>query len=425
MHLRRVRRMNAVILSIGDELVLGQNVDTNSAWLSAGLAGYGVMTLYHQTVADDLDATVRAVQQAAAAAELVVITGGLGPTADDLTREALARVLGTSLEVHEPSLKRIQQFFQKIGRSMAVTNEVQALCPRGAEMLDNHWGTAPGLKVRIGRALVFAFPGVPREMTAMFAAYVAPAVTGRTGRVILTEALRTFGAGESTVAEQLGDLMRRDRNPTVGTTASGGIITVRIRSDFPAAAAARQALDETTADAERRLGRLVYGRGEITLPAAVGRLLLERRKTVATVESCTGGMVAALLTDVAGSSEYMVGGWVAYANEMKTTQVGVPGELIAAHGAVSELVARAMAEGGLARSGADYALALTGIAGPGGGSPEKPVGTVWIALSRRAPAGPVTTAEDYCFPGERDAVRDRAAKFALNLLRLELVASSG
>jgi len=411
--------MKAVILSIGDELVLGQNVDTNSAWMSARLAALGVMTVYHQTIADDLDATARAVRDAAAAADLVLVTGGLGPTADDLTREALAKVLGTELELHAASLERIRAFFLQLGRPMAETNRVQALCPRGAEMLHNEWGTAPGLRCRVGSALLLAFPGVPREMKGMFDRYLVPALAGQTGRTILTEAVRTFGAGESNVAERLGELMRRDRNPMLGTTASGGVITVRVRSDFPDGEAARRALDETCAEIERRLGTLVYGRGETTLQAAAGALLAARRRTVVTVEICTGGLVASLLTDVPGSSAYMLGGWVVYANDMKAREMDVPPEMLAAHGAVSEPVARALAEGGRRRAGADYSLAVTGIAGPAGGSDQKPVGTVWIALAR--PAGP-TLAARHQFPGDRDMVRDRAAKTALNLLRQELLA---
>jgi nicotinamide-nucleotide amidase len=249
---------------------------------------------------------------------------------------------------------------------------------------------------------------------------VAPAVAGRSGRTLLTEALHTYGAGESAVAEKLSGLMQRDRNPAVGTTASGGIITVRVRSDFPSASEARRRLDETVAEVAQRLGDLCYGRGDTTLQAAVGALLKARGKTVAVAESCTGGLVARMLTDVPGSSAYVIGGWVVYANRLKTQELGVPEELLARHGAVSEAVARHMAEGALRKAGSDYALALTGIAGPDGGTPDKPVGTVWIAVSRRTPAGMATSAEHIRFPGDREGVRDRAAKTALNLLRLEL-----
>ena len=413
--------MNAVILGIGDELVLGQIVDTNSAWLSAQLSGHGVMTLYHKTVADDVEATVDAVREAARAADLVIVTGGLGPTQDDLTREALARVLDAPLELHPPSVERIERFFRGIGRPMLDINRVQALCPRGAEMLDNDWGTAPGILARVGGARVFAFPGVPREMFGMFDRYVLPVVQGQSGRAILTEALRTFGAGESAVAEKLGDLMRRDRNPTVGTTASAGIVTVRIRSDFDSAAEAERQLAATTKLAQERLGDWVFGRGDTTLARVVGECLMQERCTVATAESCTGGLVGKMLTDIAGSSAWYVGGWVVYSNLLKEQELGVSADTLERHGAVSEPVARVLAEQALARTGSDYALSLTGIAGPDGGTSDKPVGMVWFALAGRGDARPVVKAECFRFPGAREVVRERAALTALNMLRLELL----
>jgi nicotinamide-nucleotide amidase len=413
--------MNAVILATGDELVLGQNTDTNSVWLSGRLASRGVMTLYHKTVGDDLDAIAGALREAAQAAELVILTGGLGPTRDDLTREAFARVLGVPLELHEPSLERIRLFFQKLGRPMPETNHVQALYPRGADVLDNDWGTAPGIAATIGSARAFAFPGVPGEMEGMFERYVLPITQNQSGRAILTETMQTFGAGESLIAEKLGNLMRRDCNPLVGTTASGGVVAVRIRSDYPSAAKAERELADVVLQVEKRLGDLVFGRGGISLAQAVGNLLKSRWKTVATAESCTGGLVGKLLTDVPGSSVYYRGGWVVYSNRFKERELGISMEIIIGHGAVSEQVARLMAENAVNRTGADYALALTGIAGPDGGSVEKPVGTVWIAMARKAPDGPVVSAECFKFPGNRDMVRDRAAKTALNMLRLDLM----
>jgi nicotinamide-nucleotide amidase len=413
--------MNAAIVAIGDELVLGQVVDTNSAWLSARLAARGVMTLLHKTVPDDVDATAGAVREAAQAADLVIVTGGLGPTQDDLTREALARVLGVPLERHAPSVERIAAFFRRIGRAMPDANQAQAMCPRGARMLDNDWGTAPGIEARVGRARVFAVPGVPREMEGMFGRYILPAIADPSGRSILTEALRTFGAGESAVAEKLGELMRRDRRPTVGTTASAGVVTVRIRSDFPTAAEAERELAATVQEAERRLGDVVFGRGDVTLAQAVGEQLRRRGKTLVTAESCTGGLVGKLLTDVPGSSAYYLGGWVVYANRAKSSELGVAAELIERHGAVSDAVARAMAEGALARSGADYGAALTGIAGPDGGTADKPVGTVWVALARSGQSAAVVKSERFRFPGTREVVRERAALTALNILRLDLL----
>ncbi len=414
--------MNAVILSVGDELVLGQTVDTNSAWLSARLTASGVMTVYHKTVADDQAAIVAAVREAAAAADLVIVTGGLGPTADDLSRQALADVLGKPLDLHPPSLERIRKFFKSLGREMPPSNRIQAMVPRGGEILDNDWGTAPGVKIRIGKTSVFVFPGVPREMSPMFDRHVFPTLATKSGRTILTETLHTFGAGESTVAEKLGDLMRRDNNPTVGTTVSGGIVSVRIRSDFPTPGPARLHLNRVEKTAAERLGPLIFGHGPTTLQEAVGRLLKQAGRTVATAESCTGGLVARLLTDIPGASAYYRGGWVVYSDALKQHELDIPASVLAAHGAVSEETVRLLALNAMRKSDADYALAVSGIAGPDGGSDEKPVGTVWIALAAGGSSAARTTTEHFQLPGDRDMVRDRAAKAALNMLRLRLLA---
>ncbi len=412
--------MDAIILSIGDELTLGQAVDTNAAWLSARLVERGIGSLYHLTIPDDRAAIARAVRRAAGEAELVIATGGLGPTADDLTRQALADALGAPLAMNAAALARIEEFFKNRQWPMTPSNRTQALFPLGAEGLENSCGTAPGLKLRLGGATIVSLPGVPVEMMAMFDRHVAPLLTAQTGRVILTAILHTYGLGESRVGERLGELMDRARNPKVGTTVAGGVVSVRIRSEFPTAAQARAEMDATAADVRRRLGTAVYGEGATTLPEVVGRLLKERGRTVATAESCTAGLVGKLLTDSAGASAYYLGGWIVYANALKSAALDVPADLIARAGAVSEITARRMAEQALARSGADYALALTGVAGPDGGSAEKPAGTVWIALARRGSGAPEVHAERFVFPGARDLVRERAAKTALNILRLSL-----
>ncbi len=413
--------MKAVILSIGDELVLGQTTDTNSAWLSSQLAAEGVMTSYHQTVADQADDISKAITAAAGAADLLIITGGLGPTTDDLTREALAVALNQPLELHEASLDRIRLFFKSLGREMPDSNRVQAMVPRGAMPLSNDWGTAPGIEAVIGKCRLFVFPGVPHEMMQMFHRYVLPVIPKNTRRCILTETINTFGAGESIIAEKLGDLMQRDRTPLVGTTVSGGIVSIRIRSDFPSLDIARRELEATVDMVRARLDELVFGRGKDTLQEVVGTLARYRKKKLATAESCTGGLVARMLTDVAGSSDYFIGGWVVYSNDLKSGQLGVPAELITEFGAVSEQVASAMAVQALLKAGADMSVALTGIAGPGGGTPSKPVGTLWIGIAVRKNGNVSATAKRFLFPGDRATVRDRAAKTALNLLRLALV----
>lgn len=418
----KTARVKAAILSIGDELILGQTVDSNSAWLSARLSDLGILSLYHKTVADDLPAISSALEEACRLAGLVVVTGGLGPTADDLTRQALAEMLGRPLDLHPPSLERIKAFFKSINRPMPASNRIQAMVPRGCDVLDNLWGTAPGIRTVCGKAQVFVFPGVPDEMMRMSERYIFPLFQkGGSGLVVAVESVQTFGAGESVVAERLGDLMRRDRNPLVGTTVSGGVVTVRLRSESPSATLARKQLDATIRAVEDQLGELVFGHGDTTLPSALGLLLKARGLSVATAESCTGGLVARMLTEVPGASQWYPGGWVTYSNAMKTRELGVDASLIAQEGAVSEGVARAMAAGALKESGAECAIALTGIAGPEGGSAEKPVGTVWIAVGVTSPGGGEITASRFQFHGGRASIRDRAAKTAINLLRLALI----
>jgi nicotinamide-nucleotide amidase len=320
--------MQTIIISVGDELTLGQAVDTNSAWLSARLAELGVLTRSHSTVPDDQGAIARAVRQAAESSEWVVITGGLGPTQDDLTRQALAAVRNVPLVVHAPSLAGIELFFKDRGRVMSANNRQQAMAPAGADVLDNLRGTAPGFRMTIGRALVFSLPGVPSEMKAMFERHLAPLIGAQAGRTILTRKINTFGIGESVAGEALGDLMRRDRNPTVGTTVSSGIVSVRIRSDFPTRLQSQNELDRVALVVKQKLGAAVFSEGEVSLAAVVGGILRARHQTVATAESCTAGLVAAMLTEAPGASAWFPGGWVVYANRMKTEALGIPAELI-------------------------------------------------------------------------------------------------
>jgi nicotinamide-nucleotide amidase len=338
-----------------------------------------------------------------------------------VTRQALAAVRNVPLVVHAPSLAGIERFFKDRGRVMSVNNRRQALAPTGADVLDNSQGTAPGLRLTIGRALVFALPGVPSEMKAMFERHLAPLIATQSGRTVLTRKINTFGIGESVVGEALGDLMRRDRNPTVGTTVSSGIVSVRIRSDFPTRLQSQNELERVALDVKQKLGAAVFSEGEISLAAVVGGMLRARHQTVATAESCTAGLVAAMLTEAPGSSAWFPGGWVVYANRMKTGALGVPAELIAREGAVSETVVRQMAEKALQRSAGDYALALSGVAGPGGGSPEKPAGTVWIGLGKRVAGQTSVMTERFLLSGDRPMIRLRAAQAALNMLRLELL----
>jgi nicotinamide-nucleotide amidase len=412
--------MQAIILSVGTELTLGQTVDTNTAWLSQRLCEIGIPVLMHLTVADELEPLRREIERAAGLADVVLISGGIGPTADDLTRDALAAAMGVEIELRPAWVEQIRAFFTARGREMPQANAVQAMFPFGSEAIPNTCGTAPGIRARCGRAEVFVMPGVPREMQVMYEREVKPALADRAGgAVLLTRTIWCYGAGEADIGEAIRDLMQRGRNPTVGTTAQQTVIGVRIGAHGQSLPDAQHLLDQTVAEVRRRLGKLAFGEGKDTLQSVVAALLMRHRQTIATGESCTGGLLAKRLTDVPGSSTYFVGGVVTYSNQEKIRLLGVPETLLREHGAVSAAVAHAMAIGCRERSGADRAISITGIAGPDGGTPDKPVGLVYIAL---ADAGGCEVTEHRLGDSlTREEVRDRTCKIALNRLRLKLL----
>ena len=412
--------MNAHILSIGNELTLGQTVDTNAAWLAQQFAAVGILCSRHIGVADDRAVIAREISAAAKETDLLLISGGLGPTPDDLTREALADAMGVELLLRPECLVQIEAYFKSRGRSMHEHNRRQAMCPQGADPIENTRGTAPGIHARIGRADVFVMPGVPAEMKTMFERSVLPRLP-RSGEIIVQRTVKTFGMSESEIGERIADLMARDRNPTVGTSAAELVIAIRINAQGRGGEDAARLADVDAQTIRERLGVAVFGEEDDNLQHAVGRILIERKHTISTAESCTGGLIAQRLTDVSGSSAYLIQGFVTYSNASKQRLLEIPQEWIDRHGAVSEQVAEAMAANCRRLSGTDYALSATGIAGPTGSSPEKPVGLVYIALATARG----TTVKELRL-GEslaRGEVRDRAAKAALNLLRLELIRS--
>jgi nicotinamide-nucleotide amidase len=432
--------MKACILSIGDELVLGQTLDTNSMWVAQQLTAAGCDVVEHRTVSDDQGSTEDAIRDVASnklCPELLVITGGLGPTDDDLTRQALAACLNQPLELREDWVEAIRDLFRRRGREMNQKNVIQAMIPRGATMLRNDHGTAAGIRATLskdGRSVeVFALPGPPSEMKPMFLRDVLPFVKERAGgAVLLQKSLHTFGLGESVLAEMLGDLMSRGRNPSVGTTASNSYVTLRINARYDDAAVAEREVRQTIELCRQRVGDVIFGADEESLADAVAKLLIESRRTVTAAESCTGGLLAKMLTDVAGSSVYFKQGFVTYSNEAKRARLGVSENTINVFGAVSEQTVLEMARHSRRLAGADYSLAISGIAGPGGGSEAKPVGTVCIALAHlpTAPTGKrnadredeVTAyARTFRFGGDRAGIRDRAAKTALAMLRFRLL----
>ena len=427
--------MKAIILSIGDELVLGQTVDTNSAWISRQLATVGCPVAAHMTVSDSQADIEEAIRYAVGRCDYLLVSGGIGPTADDLTRQALAAVMGVELELSPLWLTRLHDFFQSRGRPMPEMNKIQAMIPKGAAMIDNTAGTAAGIRASLPAAggqpptEVFVMPGVPKEMRIMFERDVMPHIVARAnGGVILSRTLHTFGLGESAVAETLGDLMMRGRNPSVGTTVAGGIVSLRVNARFNDRTHAQDEMEKTTEACRRALGDLIWGQDEQTLPEVVAGLLKEHpdaqrwAPAVCTAESCTAGLLAKYLTDVSGSSSYYRQGWVTYTNEAKVNELGVLAETLEMHGAVSEPTVREMVLGAAGRSGAPFALATSGIAGPEGGTPGKPVGTVCFGLSYPQPDGQLgVSTRTILLAGDRDMVRDRACKMALTILRYHLL----
>ena len=435
------------IISIGTELTSGKNLDTNSQWLSVELAKIGIAVHFHTTVGDNLDENVAVIRTAIERGELVVITGGLGPTQDDLTREAMAAIAGVALEFHQPSFDVIQAMFARRKRAMPDRNRVQALFPAGSEPIPNHHGTAPGIWMRVRKVesrelrvesqkptavspnelstldpqpstLLIAMPGVPSEMFLMFNEQVRPRLMATFGlrRVIVQRKINAFGAGESDIESKLLDLTQRGRQPEVGITVSDATISLRISAAAESEEEAHRLIEPTARAIYERLGRLIFSEGEDELQHVVAQLLDARGLTLATAEGCTGGTVAERLVSVPGASGWFRGGVVAYANACKLEQLDVPTELIETHGAVSREVAEAMAQDCRRRFASDLAVATVGVAGPNGATADKPIGTLCVAV-----AGPDnTTSNRFTVWGDRQTIQSRSAKHALNQVRLWL-----
>ena len=413
--------MRAEILTIGDELLRGEILDSNKAFLSDRLFGLDIETRFHVSVGDDPADMKDAFRRAAERSDIVLVSGGLGPTRDDLTIEVLAAAFGRSLVVDQASLEAIKAFFARFGREMAPNNAKQASFPQGAEVLPNPIGTAPGCLLEETGTLFFCMPGVPRELHQMMDEQVLPRIAERLagveGRLVVrTALLRTFGIGESNLDADLTDIAREDG------------VSLSFRTAFPDNYLRPVARGATASEAEtklarvcdairQRLGPLVYGSDAETMEEVVGRLLRERGKTLAVAESCTGGLVGERITEVPGSSDYFLGGVVAYADRVKAALLGVPEPILREHGAVSEPVALAMAAGVRERFGADLAVSTTGIAGPGGGTDAKPVGLVWVGFSD----GEESTAQDFEFPLDRSRHRMATAQVALDWVRRSLL----
>ncbi|HKU81557.1 MAG TPA: competence/damage-inducible protein A [Candidatus Tumulicola sp.] len=404
------------LIAVGTELLLGQLQDTNTPHVAARLAELGIDVLGTHGVGDNRTRIAATIAGVLARREGAVITGGLGPTVDDLTKEAVCDALELDVELYEPALRRMESFFASRQQEMPANNRKQAELPRGSRVLDNPYGTAPGF-VAFGRdgKFVACMPGVPAEMRPMLRDRLVPFLRERFGshEAIFTRVIRTVGIGESEIDRRIDDLFRAGENPKIAVLAHAGSADVKVMSKSASLADAEAAIEPLEREIRRRLDGFVYGVGGESLEAAIHSLLQSAGKTVATGESCTGGRLAAALTSVPGSSKSFRGGVVAYDNALKTQLLGVDPALIATDGAVSEGVARAMARGARERLGSDLALATTGIAGPDGGTPDKPVGLVWFALDDGCGRVDAWRAR---IPGERDAVTRRATTIALGAL---------
>jgi nicotinamide-nucleotide amidase len=414
-----MHRMKTEIISIGSELTSGQNLDTNSQWLSRRLAEVGIPVGWHTTIADDLEDNVTAFRIASQRARLVIATGGLGPTQDDLTREVMARVAGVELVFHPESFEQIRQMFARRNRTMPERNRVQAMFPAGAEPIPNGNGTAPGIWMQVGGCLIVAMPGVPNEMYAMFENLVTPRLLklGLGGGVLVQRKINCFGGGESAVEQKLLDLTRRDHVPEVGITVSDATISLRILARAANRAEAEAQIAPVEKTIRDRLGELVFGVEEEDLQDAVIRLLAARRRTLGTAEGVTAGQVAERLGRVPKASAWFRGGIIAYDNALKAELLAVPQHLIDEHGAVSAAVAEAMAIGGRTRLETDLCVSTVGIAGPGGATAEKAVGQVYVGLAWNG----ASAINSFSWGGTRTEVQSRTAKLALNVVRLQLL----
>jgi nicotinamide-nucleotide amidase len=407
--------MTAAVLCIGTELTRGELQNSNATWLAESLTRIGLEVTALDCVDDDRERIEAALRRLAGSSRVLVCTGGLGPTTDDITTECAARVAGVGLERDAASLQHIEALMARFGRKVAPSNAKQADFPVGSRILPNPRGTAPGFCVRLLGASAYFMPGVPAEMKAMFDTSIAPDLAALVSDSRHQIVLRTFGLPESEVNDRLAGVEASFR-VVIGYRASLPEIEVKVlakaASASEAEACARRAADEVRA----RLGDHVYDEGFGSLPESVGTLLASQGLTLAIAESCTGGLAAELVTRAPGASRYFLGSVVTYANQAKTQLLGVPAELIAQHGAVSDPVARAMAEGARLRLGADIGLAFTGIAGPDGGTPEKPVGLVhWAVASARG-----TEHRERVFIGDRQSIRRRAVFAGFDLIRRSL-----
>lgn len=410
--------LTAEIIAIGSELLTSERTDTNSLWLTEKLNGIGIEVKLKTIVGDDDARLEETIRDAMKRSGVVIMTGGLGPTEDDITRKIAARAMNRRLLLNEKVLDALRAKFLSLGRQMPEINSRQAMVIDGAEVLDNPNGSAPGMYIEHEGHSVVLLPGPPREMRPMFENFVLPKLAARAGDVrVVRRVLRVVGLGESAVDEKIAPVYTQYKNPQTTILFNRSEIEIHLTAQATTEQDAELLLDGLAGQIEERLGHSIFAfRGE-TMEEVIGLRLAVAGFTLAVAESCTGGLISQRLTEVPGSSVYFMEGVVTYSNDAKTRSLGVDAELIEQHGAVSAEVAEAMAEGVRKRADTDFGISVTGIAGPGGGSEEKPVGLVYIALSDDAH----TEHRKLMLPGDRHLIRWRASQAALDLLRRRLI----
>lgn len=408
--------MVAEIVSVGTELLMGQVVNTDAQFIAQRLASLGFQVFYHTTVGDNVKRLTAAVHQAVERSDVVVFTGGLGPTDDDLTKETVAAALGLTVEPIPEEVERLKRHFASRGYTFTPNNLKQASFPKSAMILPNAFGTAPGCIMTAENKTAVLLPGPPRELFPMFQNHVMPYLERISGSKLYTRELHIFGKGESSVAYELRDIIENQTNPTVAPYVKTGEVSLRVtalsQSEEEGAALARPMIDEIVG----RLGDIVYSTAGESLPETCARMLADDGLTLAVAESCTGGMIASEFVAIPGCSKFLIEGCVAYSDDAKTRRLGVSKETLERFGAVSETCAREMAEGMRISSGATYALATTGFAGPDGGTEQDPVGTVYVALA----GADGTSVKRVQLFGERARIRELASLHAFDLLRRRL-----
>ena len=409
--------MRAEIITVGTEILLGDIVNTNSQFLAKELANLGVEVYYQGTVGDNEDRLLESLEESLHRSDMVITTGGLGPTKDDLTKETAAKLFNQELVFHEESWREIEAYFNKLGKVPTENNKKQAYFPKEAIVLKNNNGTAPGAILKKDNKTIIVLPGPPREMKPMFEEHVKPYLQYLTDDILVSKTLRFYGIGESSLENAIIDIINEQSNPTIAPYAKDTEVTLRITAKAISEEVAMDLINPVIDKIEDRVGQYIYSQGESTLEDTVAEMLVNKNLTISVAESCTGGMVSSNLINYPGISSVFMEGCITYSNEAKMKSLGVKKETLDKFGAVSEETAREMAEGIARRYNTNIGISTTGIAGPEGGTKEKPVGLVYFGIYIN---GKIIV-KRYIFNGSRQQVRLRATKTILNDLRLELI----